>query len=122
MGRRREAPTGNRHRITDLGAEPIHKPAEAQQADPVSDLEGGVNHAILLIGPAYLVVESVFEQRKNLPVNVVDRGRKEEQRAYHPAKIAEPVAAEGRRGWFGLRQISARRVLHRSESESSGGT
>ena len=89
MSRRRETPRDDGHRVADLGAEPVHKPAKAQQADAVSELEGGVHPAELLVGPADFLVENLLKQRQNLPVNIVDRRREEQQRANDPTVVAD---------------------------------
>src|SRR6516164_1190903 len=85
MPERRETPTRNRKSVTDFASQPIYQIPEEQRANGVGALEGTVYQAKLLVGPVKLVVENRLEERQNLPVHVVDSGRKKQQRTNHPA-------------------------------------
>ena len=84
-----QAPGGDRGRVADLGAEAIDELAEQQAADRVRGLEHRVRAPELLVGPVQLVVEDRLDQRQDLPVDVVDRRREEQQRADHPAVVTD---------------------------------
>ena len=84
----RETPADDRDRVAELDADAVDEPAEGEVADGIRRLERRVDVAVLLVRPAQLRVEHGLEQRENLPVDVVDRRREEQQAADHPAEAA----------------------------------
>ena len=65
----------------------------SEQADGVRALEGGVHQAELLVRPPELLVEELLDESEDLPVDVVDRRRQEDQRADDPAVLADGAFA-----------------------------
>jgi hypothetical protein len=61
----------------DLGAKPVNKPAKTQQTEAIGTLKGGIDHPEFLIGPAQLGIQDFFNQREDLPVDIVDGGGEE---------------------------------------------
>ena len=84
-----DAPERDRRRVADLRAVLVDEPAEQEQTDGVGPLEGGVHQAELLVGPPELLVEELLDERQDLPVDVVDRRRQEDERADDPAVLAD---------------------------------
>ena len=96
MPHRREAPEDDRNRKPDARADPIHQPARDQKADRVRELEGKDDVAVVQFAPAELLRERRLQQADHLPVDVVDRGGKEQQAANDPPDISGPLR-NGRR-------------------------
>src|SRR6185295_794081 len=71
--------------IPDLCSKSIDEPSESQQTDRICALKSGVDQSKLLVGPFQLVIEDRLEQRKDLPIDVVDRRREKEEGADYPA-------------------------------------
>ena len=65
----------------------------SEQADGVRDLERGVRQPVLRVGPAELGVQRPLDEREDLPVDVVDGRRQEQQAADQPAIAADGAAA-----------------------------
>ena len=78
-----------------LRAEPIHHPAGEQEPDRVGELEREDDVGVVDLAPAELLLQRRLQDADDLPVDVVDRRRKEQQRADDPAVVAArvPVAA-----------------------------
>src|SRR4051812_19628404 len=87
MGGSCNTPGRNRDGITELGAEPVHKPAESEQTNSICELESRVDPAKLFVCPTDLLIQSLFQERKDLPVNVIDGSGEKQQSADHPSKF-----------------------------------
>jgi hypothetical protein len=101
----RDRPDHYRDRVAEAGAEHVHDAAEADVADRVGELEPEHDVAVVLLAPTELLAQHRLEHADHLPVDVVDRGRGEEQRDDHPAVAADSFAGprDGcfRDTWFG---------------------
>ena len=95
VGGRRDAPGRDRDRVADLHPEAIDEPPEPEQADRVGELERRVGHPVLGVGPAELDVQRPLDQREDLPVDVVDGGRQEQQGADDPAVATHGAGGGG---------------------------
>ena len=82
MGRR---PGEDRDGVTDLDAETVDEPAEADQTEGVSRLEGRIDVTVLLVRPTQLGVEHRLQEGEDLPVDVVDRRGEEKQGQNDPS-------------------------------------
>src|SRR5207237_857337 len=63
----------------------VDERAEQQQPDRVGTLKGGVDASVVGVAPPQLVVEDRLQQRQDLTVDVVDRGRQKQQQTDQPA-------------------------------------
>jgi len=89
-----DAPGAHRKGIAQLRPEGVDEPAEGHLAERIGPLEGRIDPAKILVGPVHALVQDGFDEGKDLPVRVIDRGGQEQEKADEPAKPAEP----GRRG------------------------
>ena len=94
---RGEAPDDDHEREPEAGAEPIHHPAGDEQADRIGELEGKDDVGVVDLGPAELTLQRRLEDADDLPVDVVDGRRGEQQTADIPAPVAKPHT-DGRSG------------------------
>ncbi len=85
----RQTPGRDRNGVTDFGSVLVNQPTKDQQADSIGSLESRVDHPKLGVGPMQLFVENGLQQGKNLPVDIVDGGGKEQQGADGPAVTDE---------------------------------
>ena len=69
--------------------------AGEQQPDRVGELEREDDVGVVDLGPAELLLQRRLEDADDLPIDVVDRRREEQQRADDPADV--PPAVAGRR-------------------------
>ena len=90
MSHGRHTPGCNRYGVTDLHAETINEPTESKQTNPIGPLEGGINQTKFRICPLKLLIQDRLEQRKNLTIDIVDRGGKKKKSAYGPAISNHP--------------------------------
>ena len=121
---RRHTPRGDGNRVTDPGAEPINKPAKAQQPEGIGQLERRIGVAELGVAPAQFFVQILFAQGKNLPVNIVDGRREEQQGANDPPIMAEARSsglAPGHWPFFVRGAMILRRVHRRSNGVRQAG-
>jgi hypothetical protein len=88
---RRQTPRHDRHAVPDLRPESVDERAEEEEPDGVGPLKSRVHLTELLVRPTELGIENGLEQREDLPIDVIDRRRPEEERADEPA-----VATHGR--------------------------
>ena len=79
-----QTPGSNRNGVADFCPVLVDQPTKDKQTHPIGSLKSGVHHTKLRIGPVKLVVEDRLEQGKNLPVDIVDCGGKEQKAAYSP--------------------------------------
>src|SRR5262249_15910646 len=87
---RGHAPDHDREREAAPGPQLVHDPPREEEADRVGQLEGEDDGRLdALVGPAELLDEGRLQDADDLAVDVVDRGREEEQRADHPAAEAD---------------------------------
>ena len=102
MRHRRQAPDDDRDGEPEPRAEPIHHPAGDQEPDRVGELEREDDVGVVDLAPAELRLQRRLEDADDLPVDVVDRRGKEQQRADDPAVASDRgrdarVAATARR-------------------------
>ena len=93
---RGEAPDGRGERIAEAGAELVDQPAEDEIADRVGELEGEDDVGVGGFVPAIFALQRRLEDADHLPVDIIDRGGEEEQRANAPAHAADVHFAAGR--------------------------
>src|SRR6266849_5504557 len=92
MRHRGHTPQRDRKRVADLRSIAIDKPSEQQQADGVGSLKCRVDQAELLVCPAQLAVEKLFDQSEDLTIDVINGRREEKQCADAPSHTAHAVA------------------------------
>jgi hypothetical protein len=88
-----QAPGHDGDGVADLRPDAIDEPAEEEEARGVGELEEGVGQAELRVRPVQLLIEDGLDEREDLPVDVIDGRRYEQQRANEP-----PIFADRRRG------------------------
>ena len=79
------APGRDRDAIAEPRTKPVDEPTEGEHPHGIGRLEGRVDLAELGVGPVQLIVEDRLDQREDLPVDVVDGCRGEQERADDPA-------------------------------------
>ena len=97
MEHRGDAPDGDGDGESHAGAVLIEQAAGPEHAKGIGRGEGAGDVAVLDIGPADGVLERLGEKAEHLPVDVVDGGGEEEERADGPAD----VRSGGRTSWGG---------------------
>ena len=85
MRDRGDAPDDQRDDVAFLGAEPVDHPAGEEKGDGVGELEREDDVGVVDLAPAELALQRRLQDPDDLPVDVVDRRREEQQRADHPA-------------------------------------
>jgi len=96
VSHRRKAPRENWNGIAVAGADQIDSPPEDDEPDGIGGLKRGDDVAVLHFAPADLLPKARRENAENLPVEVIDRRRGEEQRTDRPAEARH---ASGCLGW-----------------------
>jgi hypothetical protein len=87
---RGHAPEHDGEREAAPRPELVHDPAREHEADRVGELEGEDDGGVdPLVRPSELLHERRLEDADDLAVDVVDRGREEEDRADDPALVAD---------------------------------
>src|SRR3954469_7059245 len=81
MSRRRKRPERDGDRVTDFRPVLVDEPAKPDEREPVSKLKDRIRQPVLGVAPAQLLIERLFQQREDLPINIIDGGGEEEQRA-----------------------------------------
>src|SRR5215471_2295097 len=89
MTHRRQAPHQNRKREALARAEPIHHPPGHQQTDRIRRLKKENDPAVSNLIPDALGLKSVLKRSNYLPVEIINRRGKEQQRADGPTEIAD---------------------------------
>ena len=84
-----DAPGDDGDGEADFGPETVHKPAEGQHPEAVSELKRGIDEAVIRVGPVQFIADHSLAQAQDLPVRVVDGRGKKQQRANDPAVIAK---------------------------------
>ena len=107
---RGQAPHDERDGEALLRPEPVDHPAGEQKPDRVGELEREDDVGVVDLAPAELLLERGLEDADDLPVDVVDRRREEEQRADDPA-VASDGPGDGRG-----RGVAERAVRHRAQT------
>ena len=74
MAHRGDTPRDDRDTVADLFPELVDKPSEEQQTYGVCTLEGRIDHPELFVAPSQLVVQHWLDKRKDLTIDVIDRG------------------------------------------------
>ncbi len=82
---RRHAPHADRQRVADARAELVDQRAGADEANRIRRLKRGDDVAVLDLAPAELLREIRREHAEHLPIDIVERRRREQQRADAPA-------------------------------------
>src|SRR5215813_4835345 len=116
MTYRRETPDGEHDRVTNSSSRPINEPAHKQETDRIRSLKRSDDPAVLELVPADDPLQLRCEDSDNLPVHLVDRGRKKAQRADRPAVMSNP----NRRGGRGLCYRGCRRIRSQDVSSCDG--
>ncbi len=88
---RGQAPENDGGRVAPPRPKAVDDPAEEDQSQGVGRLEGGDDGAVLDLVPADLGLEQRREEAEDLPVDVVDGRRKEEQGADRPADAPDRI-------------------------------
>ena len=99
MEDRADAPQDDGEDEAEAGAQLVHHPAGDQQTNRVGELEGEDDGRVIALAPRKQLLQIRLQDRDDLPVDVVDRRRREEQGADDPA--IPPDGRRDRRGhWF----------------------
>ncbi len=85
----RRCPRWRGERIAEARAEFVDHPPEDEVADRVGELEGEDDVGVGGLVPAIFGLQRRLEDADHLPVDIVDRGGEEEQRANAPAHAAD---------------------------------
>ena len=88
-----DAPEDDGDRISDLRPVPVDQPADDKETERVRTLECRDDIPVLDLRPPDLRLEKGREYPEHLPVDIIDRGGKKEERADDP-----PVPSHGRAG------------------------
>src|ERR1700674_2015369 len=112
----RDAPDYDRQCEAESRSDLVHQPARTEITERVSQREPRDDRAILGFGPADVLLKRRRQYSERLPIHVVDRGRKKEKRAYHPAISRHSFARRGE----GVSGAGANAVLAHFPLLSSG--
>ena len=94
---RRQTPHDDGHGKAGAGAKLVDHPPRDQEADGIRQLKRKDDVAVVDLTPAKLLLKRRLEDPDHLPVDVVDRGSEEEERADHPPVAARPCDRGGGR-------------------------
>ena len=88
MQHRRDAPNGNRNRVTQLCPDTVDYFSVDQLAKRVAGGKGHNNPAIIRFRPAENSFEFRLQEPKDLPVYVIDGGSRKQQKGNEPSIIS----------------------------------
>lgn len=83
-------------------ADRVNPPSKGDEADRVGGLKRRDDVAVFHFTPTEHVAQGRRENTQNLPVHVVDRRRRKEQRTDRPAKVAKALEPRFNRSDRGL--------------------
>ena len=97
-------PPGDGERVSQPRPQPIHHHTGDREHEGIGQLKREHNPAVIALRPVQDALQVRLQDGDRLPVEVIDRGGKEQQRADGPAKVGNGEARHlGRAVWAGAR-------------------
>ena len=118
---RRDTPEDECERVAHFRPDPVDDRAHQQQANRVRQLKREDDVRVVDFVPAQIVLKRRFQNADHLPVDVVDRGGEEQQRANHPAETPDAHTGCGGGGQSDGRWRGHHSAFRDSRSTTRGG-